>query len=95
MEEIVPAARLLSRATSEVPQDFEHSKQVFLHTVDNMKVVAEVRAPPFLGKPECETGLTASVLGMAHAQAVLSTASFRLVPCSCHSVLCFSFQHVL
>ena len=42
MEEIVPAARLLSRATSEVPQDFEHSKQIFLHTVDRMKVVSEV-----------------------------------------------------
>ncbi|KAK9862508.1 hypothetical protein WJX84_009406 [Apatococcus fuscideae] len=41
MEEIVPAARLLSRATSEVPQDFEHSKHIFLHTVDRMKVVSE------------------------------------------------------
>ena len=43
MEEIVPAARLLSRATSEVPQGFEHSKRIFLHTVEGMKVVSEVR----------------------------------------------------
>ena len=60
MEEIVPAARLLSRATSEVPQDFEHSKQIFLHTVDSMKVASEVRACAF---PTQMTGGNTCIVG--------------------------------
>ena len=45
MEEILPAARLLSRATAVTPSDYERAKTLFLAGLHNAGVQAQV--PPF------------------------------------------------
>ena len=44
MEEIVPAARLLSRATAVSPSDYDRAKTLFLEGLQNAGVQAEVNA---------------------------------------------------
>jgi len=46
MEEILPAARLLSRATSPSPSDYERAKSTFLKAVAEAGVQAQVPPPP-------------------------------------------------
>ena len=41
MEEILPAARLLSQATAVTPSDYEHAKAVFLEHVQSAGAAAE------------------------------------------------------
>ena len=41
MEEILPAARLLSQATAVTPSDYEHAKAVFLRHVQSAGAAAE------------------------------------------------------
>ena len=41
MEEILPAARLLSQATAVTPSDYEHAKAVFLRHVQTAGAAAE------------------------------------------------------
>ena len=43
MEELLPAARLLSRATAVTPGDYEQAKGVFLQGLQNAGAQAEVR----------------------------------------------------
>ena len=43
MEEILPAARLLSRATSVTPSDYEQAKRMFLEGLERAKKEAQVR----------------------------------------------------
>lgn len=45
MEEILPAARLLSRATALSPSDYERAKALFLSGVDASNLAAQVRPP--------------------------------------------------
>jgi hypothetical protein len=45
MEEILPAARLLSRATALSPTDYERAKAYFLSGVDASGMVAKVSSP--------------------------------------------------
>lgn len=42
MEEILPAARLLSRATAVTPSDYERAKTLFLTGLHNAGVQAQV-----------------------------------------------------
>ena len=42
MEEILPAARLLSRATSPTPSDYERAKSAFLRGVHEARLQAKV-----------------------------------------------------
>ena len=44
MEEILPAARLLSRAAALTPSDYDRAKAWFLHGVDASKLAAQVTA---------------------------------------------------
>ena len=43
MEEIIPAARLLSRATALTPSDYERAKGAFLSGMDASSLAAQVR----------------------------------------------------
>ena len=43
MEEIIPAARLLSRATALTPSDYERAKSAFLSGMDASSLAAQVR----------------------------------------------------
>ena len=43
MEELLPAARLLSRATAVTPGDYEQAKSAFLQGLQNAGAQAEVR----------------------------------------------------
>lgn len=45
MEEILPAARLLSRATALSPSDYERAKTLFLSGVDASNLAAQVQNP--------------------------------------------------
>ena len=47
MEEILPAARLLSRATAVTPSDYDKAKTLFLAGLHNAGMQAQV-APPIL-----------------------------------------------
>ncbi len=42
MEEIIPAARLLSRATALTPSDYERAKSAFLSGMDASSLAAQV-----------------------------------------------------
>ena len=50
MEEILPAARLLSRATSPTPSDYERAKALFLKGVQQAAIHAQVC--PFCRVPD-------------------------------------------
>ncbi len=43
MEEILPAARLLSRATALKPSDYERAKNLFIHGVQRAELGMQVR----------------------------------------------------
>ena len=45
MQEILPAARLLSRATALTPSDYERAKAAFLSGVDASRLAAQVPRP--------------------------------------------------
>ena len=47
MQEILPAARLLSRATALTPSDYERAKATFLSGVDASHLAAQVAARPY------------------------------------------------
>ena len=51
MEEILPAARLLSRATAVSPSDYERAKTLFLAGLHNAGAQAQVSPPPNLTLP--------------------------------------------
>ena len=51
VEEILPAARLLSRATGVTPADFERAKALFLEGVQNAGVAAQVFITPSYSEP--------------------------------------------
>ena len=68
MEEILPAARLLSQATAVTPSDYEHAKAVFLEHVQSAGAAAENLRKQAFPRPVCLTVMsTATTPAQTHA----------------------------
>lgn len=72
MEEILPAARLLSQATAVTPSDYEHAKAVFLEHVQSAGAAAEN-----LSKQACHTAVAtrSNSVPVAHSMGIGSASA--------------------
>lgn len=80
MEEILPAARLLSRATSPTPSDYERAKAAFLRGVRAATIQAQVQASALSPLPTCAAPQDTFVLESSESSGNVAEEAF----CPCH-----------
>ena len=80
MEEILPAARLLSRATAVTPLDYERAKAAFLAHMQRAGVASAELSRQVSGSRRTPPGLCSELLCPVHA--------LCLVPGTCRSSRC-------